>query len=199
MNKLLIIRHAERPEISAAEVGNDVLLTSKGKVDSGLFVKLITKPILSIKTSPIGRCRQTAEIMAKTGNFAEEDIELSSMLGDPGFIIEDGDIAWQHWLEKGHDAVNQYLLSGIESWLGFNDLEATVVAVKEKIKTLLSNTTTGTHIWITHDTILATLASRLLNEKLTLAQWPEFLGYLECSLSDENQLLVNYQLKPNYF
>ncbi len=196
INKLLIVRHAERPTIPPSEVGSEVLLTEQGKRDCRIFGKLVSQPVISMKTSPIGRCRQTAELIADAVGIASSNIEVTRLLGDPGFVIEDGELAWRHWQEKGHDAVNQHLLAGSDKWLGFADLEHAVKAVCDQIKTLLSQSKSGTHIWVTHDTILATLASRTQQEPLSLAEWPEFLGYLEISLSDNGRLEFKYKSNP---
>lgn len=196
MKKLLIVRHAERPSIPPSEVGNEIMLTEQGKLDSRLFGKSISKPVISVRTSPIGRCRQTAELIAAEVGIKNIDIETSTKLGDPGFIIEDGSLAWVHWQEKGHDAVNQHLLTGSEQWLGFVDLELGVKSLCDQIKILLNQSNLGTHIWVTHDTILATLASRTLGKPLSLSEWPEFLGNLEISLSITNELEFCYQEKP---
>lgn len=197
MKKLLIVRHAERPIIPCSEVGNEVMLTEQGKLDSRFFGQHIPQPVLSIKTSPIGRCRQTAELIAAEVDIANSDIEVSTELGDPGFIIEDGSLAWIHWQDKGHEAVNQYLLSGSDKWSGFVDLELGVKSLCDQIKTLLIQSKLGTHLWVTHDTILATLASRTLSKPLSLDEWPEFLGFLEVSLSINNELVFCYQKKPS--
>ncbi len=198
MKKLFIVRHAERPIIPPSEVGNDIMLTKQGKLESRLFGQHITQPVISIRTSPIGRCRQTAELIAAEVGIKNSDIENTTELGDPGFIIEDGALAWLHWQEKGHSVVNQYLLTGSERWLGFVDLELGVKALCTRIKTLLMQTELGSHVWITHDTILATLASRALVNPLSLSEWPEFLGYLEVSLSITDELEFCYHAKPTY-
>lgn len=160
MKKLLIVRHAERPSIPPSEVGNEVMLSEQGKLDSRLFGQSVTKPVIGVRTSPIRRCRQTAGLIAAEVGIKNSDIEATTELGDPGFIVENGSLAWLHWQEKGHDAVNQHLLTGKEQWLGFVDLELGVKSLCDQIKILLSQSNLGTHIWVTHDTILATLASR---------------------------------------
>ncbi|MFT6402318.1 MAG: broad specificity phosphatase PhoE [Pseudohongiellaceae bacterium] len=193
MNRLIIVRHAERPDISPTAVGNDVLLTEKGKAESRLFGEKVEQPVLSIKTSPIGRCRQTAEIIADATQFSVSKIENSILLGDPGFMIDNAELAWMHWVDKGHESVNQHLISGSQKWSGFVDLESAVNTVKKEIQTVLMDNTKGTHVWVTHDTVLATLASRLLPQNITLEQWPEFLGYLDITLSKDLNLLLNYQ------
>ncbi|MED5513958.1 MAG: histidine phosphatase family protein [Pseudomonadota bacterium] len=196
MKRVLIVRHAARPDISPNTVGNDVMLTDEGIEQSKLFASLISGQVLSIRTSPIGRCVQTAELIAQATHFKPNDIQQCRLLGDPGFIIKDGDLAWQHWLKKGHEAVNLHLLSGTESWDGFYDLDNSAARIFSDIKALLNNSADGVHIWVTHDTILATLAARIGDKRLTLQDWPNFLGYLEIKLSDE-QIDVSYSQKPN--
>ncbi|MAI36323.1 histidine phosphatase family protein [Alteromonas sp.] len=196
MKRILIVRHAARPDILPNTVGNDVMLTDEGIEQSKLFASLISGQVLSIRTSPIGRCFQTAELIAQATHFKSADIKQCRLLGDPGFIIKDGDLAWQHWLKKGHEAVNLHLLSGTESWDGFYDLDDSTARIFSDTEALLNNSADGVHIWVTHDTILATLAARIGDERLTLQDWPNFLGYLEIKLSDD-QIQVSYSQKPN--
>lgn len=195
MNKpipmLILIRHAERPVIAADTVGNDVLLTEKGKLDTLYFAKKLKAPVVSVRTSPIERCVETAHIIAQATNCSVAKITHDTDLGDPGFIISDGAEAWKHWQEKGHRTVNQYLLSGTERWEGFTDLERASQCFADKIRSHLSRSQDGLHVWVTHDTILATFASRMLNKPLTLNEWPDFLGYLTVSLMDD-ELLFSY-------
>lgn len=196
MKRILIVRHAARPDILPNTVGNDVMLTDEGIEQSKLFASLISGQVLSIRTSPIGRCFQTAELIAQATHFKSADIKQCRLLGDPGFIIKDGDLAWQHWLKKGHEAVNLHLLSGTESWDGFYDLDDSTARIFSDTEALLNNSADGVHIWVTHDTILATLAARIGDERLTLQDWPNFLGYLEIKLSHD-QIQVSYSQKPN--
>lgn len=198
MKNLIIVRHAERSDILPDRVGDDVMLTDKGIEQSKAFVSLIDLPILSIKSSPIKRCVQTAKLIAQSANYKIKDIKTCTSLGDPGFIINDSDLAWQHWLNKDHDAVNQYLISGTEVWEGFYDLDYVVKETFFTIKTLLNDSPFGTHIWVTHDTILATLASRVNTSKLTLKEWPNFLGYLKFTCSDKGVLDIDYVQSPNF-
>lgn len=191
MAKLIILRHAERPEIDANGVGNDVLLTDRGKRDAYLFGKNIGQPVIKICSSPIGRCMQTAEIVAEASDCFSKEIIQDRDLGDPGFIIEDGDEAWTHWQSKGQEAVNQHLLSGSEKWSGFFDLDEASTKFSEKIFRYLVEQEKGIHIWVTHDTVLATFASRVLGSPLSIQQWPYFLDYLSINIK-ENGLEYHY-------
>lgn len=173
-----MIRHAERAEIPESLVGNEVLLTEKGKTDTRNFAQCISDPVISIHSSPIKRCRQTAEIIADVVGFRRERIIANRDLGDPGFIIKDSVEAWTHWQEKGHQRVNEYLLSGSDQWEGFEDLNHAVEVFDRKIRKQLSLLSEGIHVWVTHDTILATYASRIMPSRLEINQWPQYLGYI---------------------
>ncbi|MEZ9835286.1 hypothetical protein BCT04_18005 [Vibrio breoganii] len=196
MRKLILIRHAERPEIAPNEVGNDVVLTVQGKQDTAQYAQSIRGQVVSMMTSPIERCIETAEIIAKEKGFPFENIERSSLLGNPGFIIEDGKLAWQQWQTKGHDVVNQHLLSATDALPGFVDFETAVNAFLRKIATLLADAPKGLHVWVTHDVMLATLASRTASTHLTLAEWPHFLDHLIVTLEDSGELSFEYLQKP---
>jgi broad specificity phosphatase PhoE len=184
MAKLFLVRHAERPDIPANTVGNEVLLTDKGKADTRNFARIISDPVVSIQTSPIGRCLQTAEIIADAVGFEREGIVSNRDLGDPGFIISDAAAAWTHWQEKGHERVNEHLLSGSEQWEGFKDLDHAVKTFDTSIRKLLSGQDAGVHIWITHDTILATYASRIMPSRLKMKQWPQYLDFILLELKN---------------
>ena len=197
MAKLLLVRHAERPDIPANSVGNEVLLTEKGKEETRIFAQNISVPVISIHTSPIERCKQTAEIIAEVVGFPKHEIELNRDLGDPGYIIRDGQEAWKHWQSKGSEVVNEYLLCGDSCWSGFNDLNEATKIFLESIRLCLANSKKGVHIWVTHDTVLASFASRALDSNLSLSQWPDFLGYLAIELfGHELQFAYHQTPKP---
>lgn len=186
MNKLLLIRHAERPQIPENSVGDEVLLTEKGKADTRNFAQRISGPVISIQSSPIERCRQTAEIIADVVGFRREGIISNRDLGNPGFIIKDGAEAWIHWQEKGHHSVNEHLLSGSEHWEGFEDLDHAVAVFDGKIRKQLLQLNKGVHVWVTHDTILATYASRIMARRLETNQWPQYLGYISVEFQNSD-------------
>jgi len=179
MKKLILIRHAERPIIPVNEVGDGILITKKGESDCSQFALHLDGPIVSVRSSPILRCIQSSQIMSRAKGFPIEKIILDKDLGDPGFIIEDGKVAWSHWQKKGHQAVNEYLLSGNEKWSGFKDLTLATNIFKQKIESSLKCSDEGIHLWVTHDTILATFVSRVLADPIPIEKWPDFLGYLE--------------------
>jgi len=191
--KLIIIRHAERPDITDGTVGDELSLTEKGKADTLAYAQNFGSDVISIRTSPIARCVQTAHIMANNWGYPLSEVKSCNKLGDPGFFISDSELAWQNWLEKGAKAVNQYLLSGNEKWPGFVDFDMAIMEMQSWISCTLTSSRSGSHVWVTHDTILAPLASRLSPNPLSLEEWPGFLGRLELVLDSEGELDFTYR------
>ncbi|MFT6903623.1 MAG: broad specificity phosphatase PhoE [Oleiphilaceae bacterium] len=195
--RLIMVRHAERPSIPNGEVGNDVLLNASGLRASFAFGQSLAQKIIDIKTSSVSRCVQTATEIAKAVGYNTSNIDTCSDLGAPGYFISDGGKAWYHWQEKGHQRVNEFLLEGNDQWDGFHDLNEAAQQLKNKIEQVLLNSDNGTHVWITHDTILAAFTARVLEKPISLDQWPEFLGYLSIELSSSGELLFQYhQFSP---
>lgn len=192
MKTLLIIRHAERPGIQDGTVGNELSLTSNGIHETKRLAKSFPREILSIESSPILRCIQTAELIAEHHELPFTSIGRSNLLGDPGFIIDDAELAWTNWVEKGAEAVNEHLLSGTSVWPGFRDLDEAVAQMRQSIEEMLTASDDGVHVWVTHDTIVATLASRLQKTPLTLKEWPDYLGGLTIQLKEESGLEISY-------
>jgi len=188
---LILLRHAERPNIPDNEIGNDVSLTKQGIHQTKQFADALEQPIISISSSPIPRCMQTADIIARCCNH-NKPIKKSTLLGDPGFFIKNPDLAWTHWQSKGHEAVNQYLLNGKDQWLGFYPFDDAINHMKTKIIDQLKKTNSGLHLWITHDTILAAFSSRVLPQPLTLNKWPDFLGFIDIYLDEQSNLKYKY-------
>lgn len=192
MKALFIIRHAERPTIQDGTVGNELALTSNGVHETIRLAKSLPRKILSIESSPILRCIQTAELIAEHHELPLTSIGRSNLLGDPGFIIDDAELAWANWVEKGAEAVNEHLLSGTSVWNGFRDLDEAVAQMRQSIEEMLSESDDGVHVWVTHDTIVATLASRLQKTPLTLKEWPDYLGGLTIQQREESGLEISY-------
>ncbi|MBW7469850.1 histidine phosphatase family protein [Marinobacter sp. F4218] len=192
MKTLLIIRHAERPAIQDGTVGNELSLTSNGIHETMRLAKSLPRKILSIESSPILRCLQTAELIAEHHEVPLTSIGRSNLLGDPGFIIDDAELAWTNWVEKGAEAVNEHLLSGNSVWPGFRDLDEAVAQVQHSIEAMLTESDDGVHVWVTHDTIVATLASRLQRTPLSLKEWPDYLGGLTIQLREGSGLEISY-------
>ena len=182
---LLLVRHAERPEFAPGELGNETSITIKGEEKTRKFGEKLSDLRISIRSSPVRRCMETAQIIAGSARVPVVSIIEDNDLGDPGYIISSGEGAWVHWQEKGHERVKEYLIWNEEKWEGFTDLDKSSKQFAEKIQRFLEQDhNTDIHIWITHDTILGTFASRVSETQFDASGWPDFLGYLSITLSN---------------
>ncbi len=189
-----LLRHGERPQIPKGSFGNDLALTEKGKRDCQSFANKITGKVHAIMTSPVLRCMQTAQIIAKTCSLKTGSITTSSLLGDPGCFIHDPKAAGRLWLENKNtpDRVKEILLTNSFPPDGFNDFAQTSIMLLKLMVAQMNKYNEGTILWVTHDAILAPFASRTLTGRLAVAQWPEYLGYLEISLRNSASVTFSY-------
>ena len=192
---LVLLRHAERLSIPEGDIGNDVPITAAGAIATKEFARKLNPPVVSVETSPIYRCVQTAKLVSEIHGISGSNVRSNVLLGDPGFFIEDGEVAWQSWLKHGSEKVNQYLLTGSDNWPGFRPFNVAIASMVSSIRNVLEDRSPGTVVWVTHDTILATFASRVLQNKLSLDDWPEFLGSLTINMN--NDRVLNYCYSKN--
>ena len=170
----LMIRHSNRYEIPVGKDGSEILLTEEGKVNAYcLGNKLSPYKINKIITTPVRRCIQTAEHIAK-GYGKNIKIESSNSLG--GLHVYD----WQ----LATDFLNHY---GYEEWYNrvINDVTIPGMHNTEKYKRMMTdflakNTQdNGITIFISHDFHIALYHYALNKTKYTMfTDWVEFLSGL---------------------
>lgn len=89
----LLIRHAERQEISDVMKMFDALLTEKGRADAfALGGKLASTGSIVLYHSPVARCRETAEMIAAGIIDAGGSAEVRGATNDLGgfYLVGDG-------------------------------------------------------------------------------------------------------------
>lgn len=167
-----LLRHAERHVILPGEFGNEVDLTEDGKSSCQLLAEKLSKQLISIQTSPVKRCLQTAQLLLKAAKV--QHIQTSHLLGDPGIFIVDRHHA--HVYCSHHEPLEmvQHLLSKQDNPAGF--CNSTTETAYELIRYLLKTVTEpGLSLFITHDSILSVLLG-VIFEELTLEYlWPTYL------------------------
>lgn len=152
-NKIsLLIRHADRDKIPTGEFGNDVLLNETGKERALNFGNSLSElKINQIFTSPVQRCVQTAECIAKGYGKSIEIIE-TTLLGAPGLHITDEKIAGEFFLTEGFDEmyrriINDISIPGMPTVKQFN---------KQMTNFLIKSTKeNGITLFVTHDLLIA--------------------------------------------
>jgi hypothetical protein len=171
----LLIRHGDREKIPNGSFGNEVLLNEKGKVNSIKFGESIALlSVNKILTSPIARCVQTAEHIAK-GYGSKIEIIQTTALGAPGLHIVDEDIAGKYFLKHGFIKILDNFIKGIPSPGLRNKIDYNKV-MSDFINEQTDNK--GLTIYVTHDSLIA-LYHYCYNKTIyTTNNWVQYLGGL---------------------
>lgn len=171
----LLIRHGDRDKIPQGSFGNEILLNEKGKQNSLKFGENIAgMRINKILTSPVHRCVQTAEFIAK-GYGKEIEIIETKALGDPGLHITNEKTAGEFFLRYGFDEmynrfVNEIEIPGVPNAKEFN---------RSFTNHLVENTNqNGLTIFVTHDMLIAFYHYSLNKTIYTKEDWIKYLSGL---------------------
>ena len=171
----LIIRHGDRDKIPQGSFGNEVMLNDDGIRNSIAFGKELSNlKVNKIYTSPIGRCVQTAESIARGYGHDIEIIETNA-LGAPGLHISDKIVAGEFFLKHGFDEmykrfINEMQIPGIPSIKEVNSLVTSYVN---------KNTNdVGLTIFVTHDMLIAFYHYSINKKIYTKENWVKYLSGL---------------------
>ncbi|PCJ18938.1 MAG: hypothetical protein COB02_09390 [Candidatus Cloacimonadota bacterium] len=174
---IYLIRHAEKENSSV-----HAKLTKKGLESSFIYGKNLKKSnikLTKIITSPIERCLQTSQKIAEA--YKNIIIEESSLLGNPGIFVNDGDLAM--------DIFNQYKLIDIinmqlsnQELEGFNDIKNASNQLLNLMKTNKDNT-----LYISHDAIISPFIFFIKNRKRIVQN--EIVNYLDGYSCNKNNSL----------
>jgi len=152
---IYLIRHAEKLDNSIHSK-----LTKKGLKDSFFYGKKIKENNITVDliiSSPITRCLQTAQEISN--GYGGIRIEESTLLGNPGIFVNDGD--------KAMDIFNNYKLLNIinmqlskKNLDGFNKIDIAIQNLLQFIRKREDNI-----IYISHDAIITPFISYISNLK----------------------------------
>jgi broad specificity phosphatase PhoE len=171
----LLIRHGDRDNIPNGSFGNEILLNEKGKLNSIKFGESIAHlSVNKILTSPISRCVQTAEHIAK-GYGSKIEIIQTTALGAPGLHIVDEDIAGKYFLEHGFIKILDNFIKGIPSPGLRNKIDYNKV-MSDFINEQTDNK--GLTIYVTHDSLIALYHYCYNKTVYTTNNWVQYLGGL---------------------
>lgn len=169
----LLLRHSVRPPIPPGDVGNELPITDIGRRLAQELGCLLGERLSTLRTSPLARCVQTADAL-RTGAMREVEIVPDRLLGDPGIYVIDGHRAWDNWVRLGHKGVMQQLVSGESTLDGMaHPVEAAHLLLRHMLDT--TGNSRGVHVFVTHDTLVAATAARLLQQYLEPVDWPWYL------------------------
>jgi broad specificity phosphatase PhoE len=162
---VLLLRHAERPELPEGTVGHDVSLTDAGRAASRALGETIGGRLAVLVSSPVARCVETAQGIG-VGSGVRCHVESSALLGDPGAFVIQPEVAWAAWVELGHAEMMVRLMAGRVDRPGFRDRDEGAALVARLVRETLARLGDGeVGVLVTHDAVLGPVAS---------AWFPEF-------------------------
>ena len=173
----LLLRHAEREEITSGFFGNDVSLTRHGRNSARrLGIGLSSRTAGVVKSSPLPRCMQTADAIIaasgwKTGAVPEQ------LLGDPGPFVVEPELAGRLFLDIGTEAIVRRQLADDQPPSGMRSTSAGVQLLLRELTTAL-NGPVNASVFVTHDAVLAVLAGYLYRLPVDGLHWPGYLDAL---------------------
>ena len=175
-NKLsLLIRHGDREKIPKGSFGNEVLLNEIGIQNSLKVGESISEfKVNRIFTSPVGRCVQTAEQIAK-GHGSDIDIIETTALGAPGLHISDEKAVGELFLKYGFDELYKRFtlemeIPGIPS---ISELNKSITAFLTE-----NSNQNGITIFVTHDMLIAFYHFSINKTIYTKENWIKYLSGL---------------------
>lgn len=169
---VLLLRHGRRGDLPPNEPGDLIPLTTAGRVQSAALGKWLGTRIGTVRSSPVLRCRQTAEAIL-VGAGCNGALEVDSLLGAPGPFVVDGDMAWPHFLRFGSRLLARLQLAAVPL-AGMRPVEEGCALL---LRDLLARPVRPgkVDLRVTHDLIIVLLAGHLLHVADPDALWPDFL------------------------
>ena len=191
----LVIRHAEREEIPTGSFGHDVSLTVGGsRAAEKLGAALSERRALSVMSSPVPRCVQSAQGMLR-GAGSSVEVVIDRSLGGPGAFVTDAEIAGPLFLELPIPEIARRQLHDEASLPGMRPTPEGVEILLEMATSPLGENG-RLHVFLTHDIILSVLVASIFHSSLEETGWP---GYLEGLLlwRPDGELHASWQGREN--
>lgn len=168
----VLLRHSVRPPFEPGDTGYSLSITAEGARLAFELGAMLRGRLRSLHSSPLPRCRQTAEQLAK-GSEVALSATPDRLLGDPGAFVVNSEVAGRLWLERGHEWMMNRLVSQRDALPGMARPD---VAAKKLARHMLALAMEpGAHVFVTHDSLVTATAAWWLGRSLTPEDWPEFL------------------------
>ena len=194
VNASLVIRHAEREDIPAGTFGHEVNLTAGGtQAAEHLGAALSENRVLTVVSSPVPRCVQTAQAMLR-GAGTSAEVATDRRLGDPGAFFVDAETAGPLFLELPIPEIARRQLQDAIPMPGMRPTPEGVAILLELATSPLGDNG-RLHVFVTHDIILSVFVASIFRSSLEETGWPDFLEGLLLWRSDERLQLSWRELR----
>lgn len=182
---VLLLRHADREPVAPGDDGTDIGITEEGAARAEALGRLLRdQGALWVETSPLRRCRRTAEqLLAGAGQAAP--ITDNTWLGAPGPFVVDRPAGAVLFASVGTEHVVRRQIAG-EEWPPMRP-------TREGVRLLLEDVTRrlrergGTALCVSHDAILMPVIASLTGERFD-GCWLEPLDGMALGLGADGQL-----------
>lgn len=169
----LLLRHSVRGPLPPGAAGNAVPITADGVKLAQELGALAGSSLLSLQTSPLLRCMQTAEAI-RAGAASDVPVVPNRLLGDPSVYVMDDVQADLNWRMLGHEDVMAHLVSQNHPLPGMADPDTAARFLARHMLTTAGDPP-GLHVFVTHDSVVTVTAARLLGKPLGRDDWPSYL------------------------
>ena len=170
----LVIRHAEREEIPAGTFGHDVNLTAEAtRAAEQLGAALSENRALTVVSSPVPRCVQTALAMLR-GAGSSAEVVADRRLGGPGAFVVDAEAAGPLFLELAIPEIARRQLQDETPPPGMRPASDGVEILLELATSPLYEKG-RLHVLVTHDIVLSVFVASIFRAPVEEIGWPDYL------------------------
>ncbi len=170
----VIVRHAERYNLLAGRLGNNVSITKKGIEEAKSFGHML-KPYKmdNVFSSPVLRCVQTAGEISGSAGLDGLKIITRPTLGEPGCYIKNPYIAIKYFLVSDAETVIQAFIKR-GKMDGFVPLKDGSISLLSEILGDISEKGSRC-LYISHDAVIAPFIGYFTGEKFDKEHWLSYL------------------------
>jgi len=189
---ILLVRHAERSEITDNRTQAFAMLTEKGRTDSKIYGRVLGKKYgqLSIWHSPITRCRDTAECMVHGMVETNREVKTAGPLAWLGGDFFNTDPCWINLeVAGGEDHFYHQWTTGCYSANRILSMKDAADYELEKAIAQMEKSDSPVIIDVTHDWNILVLREAYLSLHYTEVGLPGFLDSLAI-LQQEGEIVL---------
>lgn len=169
----LLLRHANREDGFSGLVSNEMPINDLGRQRTHALGKLLSGRLRSIHTSPVRRCRETAEVLKATAG-GEAPVYEDFTLGGPGVFVVDEQAAAANWEVLGVSGVIHALVAGDPCLPGMAKPDDAAQALVGHMLAR-SEGENGIHVFVTHDYLVTATVARVLGQVVEEEHWANYL------------------------
>lgn len=169
----MLVRHSVRPFLISGARGDEVSLTEEGVNLAEKLGFAIKEKISRIFSSPVLRCVQTGDAIARGAGKEAVSIQ-SDVLGAPGAFSFGTRGSGEFWRRKGHKDTLAYLSTADKP---VENMPEPNWAARYLLNMMVKETESegGLNVFVTHDSLITALVAQITGTALKRNQWPQYL------------------------